>query len=72
MRFLRRVHDKPYVGKPGVDLGFELFAVDREVNVNGLIYGDAVIHLAGFPEEGTRPGTSSPEDSERRIPVMRR
>jgi hypothetical protein len=70
--FLRRVHDKTYIRKPAVNLGFELAAVDREVNVNALVYESGVIHLAGFPEDPARPGGRLPEDSERRIPVIRR
>jgi hypothetical protein len=65
------VHDKPYARKAAVDLGFELSAVDREVNVNALVNGEAVIHIAGFPETGTGGGRV-PEDNERRIRVMRR
>lgn len=68
--FLRRVHDKHYTRKAAVDVGFELSAADREVNVNALVYGAAVIHLAGFPE--TETGGGAPEDNERRIRVMRR
>lgn len=70
--FLRRVHDKHYDRKAAVDLGFEVSAVDSEVNVNALVYRDAVIHIAGFPEEDTCGTRRVPEDSERRIPVMRR
>lgn len=72
IRFLRMVHDRHYVRKPAVDLGFEVSAIDHEVNANALIYGGGVIHLAAFPEEGSFKGERSPGDSERRIPVMRR
>jgi hypothetical protein len=70
--FLRRIHDKAYTRKPAVGLGFELLAVDHEVNVNALVYRDAVIHMAGFPEEETCRTRSVPQDSDRRIRVMRR
>jgi hypothetical protein len=70
--FLRRIHDQTYVRRPAVDLGFELSATGREVNVNGLVYGDSVIHLAGFPEDSSSPRGASSDDSDRRIPVMRR
>jgi hypothetical protein len=69
--FLRRMHDKHYARKAAVDLGFELSAADREINVNALVSGEAVIHIAGFPETETG-GSSAPEDNERRIRVMRR
>jgi hypothetical protein len=70
--FLRRLHDKRYTPKSAVDLGSELSVVDTEVNVNALTYRDAVIHLAGFPEDGIDGYKRGPEDSERRIRVMRR
>ena len=69
--FLRELHEKQYAEKPAVDLGFELSAVDYEVNVNALVYRNAVIHVAGFPE--AHPGHGEkPRDPERRIPVIRR
>lgn len=70
--FLRRIHAKHYVMKPAIDLGTEHFAVDREVNINALVYRNAVIHLAGFPETETAWDEKTNEDSERRIKVMRR
>ncbi len=63
IRFLRGLHDRRYSRRSAIDLGFELSAVDREMNVNALVYRDAVTHLAAFPED---------QDSERRIPVRRR
>jgi hypothetical protein len=72
VRFLRTIHSKHYVSKPAIDLGTEHSAVDCEVNVNALVYGNAVIHLAGFPEMETAWGEKSTEDNERRIRVMRR
>ena len=72
IRLLRTLHDKRYTKKSAIDLGFELSAVDHEVNVNALVYRDAVTHLAGFPEEAIDWGKRYYEDSERRIPVRRR
>ncbi len=72
IRFLRRLHDKRYTKKSAIDLGFELSVVDSEVNVNALVYRDAVIHLAGFPEGDPTRLYKSIEDHERRIRVMRR
>jgi hypothetical protein len=69
--FLRNLHDKNYVQKSAVDLGFELSAIDSEVNVNALAYQNSVIHLAAFSQEGKGPSIRNP-DSERRIPVLRR
>lgn len=60
--FLRGLHDHHYSMKAAIDQGFELSMLDSEVNVNALVYRDAVTHLAAFPEH---------EDSERRIPVRR-
>jgi hypothetical protein len=70
--FLRRLHDRTYVSKPAISLGFELTAIDSEVNVNALVYGGAVIHLAGFPEDPAGCPGRRPENNDRRIPVMRR
>jgi hypothetical protein len=70
--FLRSLHDKHYGRKPAIDLGFEVSVVDREANVNALVYHDGVTHLAAFPEHKMDWGKTYPEDSERRIPVRRR
>jgi hypothetical protein len=70
--FLRRVHDRQYTRNAAVDLGFELSAADPEMNVNALVYGNAVIHIAGFPEIDTLGRRDGYGDNERRIPVMRR
>ena len=72
VRLLRTIHDRHYIRKPAIDLGCEHSAVDHEVNVNALVYRDAVIHLAGFPDKESAWGGKSTEDSERRIKVMRR
>jgi hypothetical protein len=72
VRFLRRLHDKHYTMKPAVDLGFELSVVDGEINANALVYRDAVIHLAAFPEGDAKRLYRTTEDDERRIRVMRR
>jgi hypothetical protein len=72
VRFLRRLHDKQYRQKPAIDLGLELSAIDDEVNANALVWRDAVIHLAAFPEGDFKWGSGRDEDSERRIRVMRR
>lgn len=70
--FLRRVHDKHYTRKEAVDLGFELAAVDGEVNVNALIYRGTALHMAAFPEADVYGVGDKQDDSERRIRVMRR
>jgi len=68
--FLRELHDKPYTRRAAIDSGTELSAQDAEMNVNALVYREAVIHIAGFPE--TETGESRTGDNERRIPVIRR
>jgi len=70
--FLRLVHDRHYIRKEAVDLGFEVSALDSEANVNALIWRDAVIHVAAFPEGEAYGKRRIPEDGERRIPVIRR
>ena len=70
VRFLRMVHDKRFTRQAAIDLGFELSALDRDVNVSALVWRDAVTHLAAFPETGGWYGKSG--DDERRIPVLRR
>ncbi|MFC1593722.1 ARPP-1 family domain-containing protein [Candidatus Omnitrophota bacterium] len=72
IEFLRMLHDKHYRQKPAVDVGFELSCVDSDVNVNALLYRNAVIHVAGFPESRYPSGIKIELDSERRVPVLRR
>ncbi|MFH1314298.1 MAG: DUF6569 family protein [Candidatus Eisenbacteria bacterium] len=72
VRLLRMLHDRRYKQKAGIDLGFELSVIDDEVNVNALVYRNAVVHLAGFPEGETACGSKTDGDHERRIPVIRR
>jgi hypothetical protein len=69
--FLRGLHDRRYSRRSAIDLGFEISGVDREMNVNALVYRDAVTHLAAFPEEVTDRANKYDENSERRIPVRR-
>ncbi|MDP2922141.1 MAG: hypothetical protein Q8O30_00265 [Candidatus Omnitrophota bacterium] len=70
--FLRNLHDKDFVQKSAVSLGAEFSAIDDEVNANVLTYRSAVIHLAGFSQEGKGYSAKINPDNERRIPVMRR
>jgi hypothetical protein len=72
VRFLRAAHNMHYVRKPAIDLGQEHSAADSELNVNALVHGDAVIHLAVFPEAGSTWSEKATGDSERRIKVMKR
>lgn len=72
VRFLRTLHDKRYTKRAAVDLGFELSVVDGELNASALVYRDAVIHLAAFPEGDAKRLYRTTEDDERRIRVMRR
>jgi hypothetical protein len=72
VRFLRAAHNRHYVRKPAIDLGEEHSAADGELNVNALVYGGAVIHVAVFPEAGSQWSEKASGDSERRIKVMKR
>jgi hypothetical protein len=72
VRFLRTLHNRHYVRRPAIDLGEEHSAADGEVNVNALVYGGAVIHMAAFPEPGSIWSEKASGDSERRIKVLRR
>lgn len=72
VRFLRALYNRHYVRKPAIDLGEEHSAADGEVNVNALVYGGAVIHVAAFPEAGSIWSEKASGDSERRIKVLRR
>ncbi len=49
-RFLRNLHDKDYAQKSGVDEGIEFSVVDNQLNVNALVFGNTVIHIAAFPQ----------------------
>ena len=70
--FLRNLHDKDYIQRSAVNLGFELSTVDDDINVNALAYHNTVIHLAAFSQENKGYSTKRSPDSERRIPVLRR
>jgi hypothetical protein len=72
VEFLRRLSNKRYASKSAIDLGREFSAIDREVNINALVYQRTVIHLAGFSEESDTTYFKDSPDSERRIPVRRR
>ncbi len=66
IRFLKKLHDKTFFSRKAIDLGRECYIEDSEVNVNALVYRNAVIHLAGFPQSDTNV------KEEQRIPVLRR
>jgi hypothetical protein len=70
-RFIRRLYDARYQRKTAVDLGVE-FSAYEGVNVNALVYKNAVIHLSAFSQEKNWKQTYFSPDTERRIPVMRR
>jgi len=70
--FLRAAHNMHYVRKPAIDLGEEHSATNSDLNANALVRGDAVIHLAAFPEAGSAWSEKASGDSERRIRVMKR
>ncbi len=66
IHFLQKLHDKTFFSRKAIDLGRECYVEDSEVNVNALVYRNAVIHLAGFPQSDTNV------KEEQRIPVLRR
>lgn len=49
--FLDKIINKTYTERAAVDLGRELSLLDEEINVNALIYQNAIVHLAAFPYE---------------------
>jgi len=70
--FLRRVYNKDYAHRNGIDAGVEYQAADNDGNVNALVYSGAVIHLASFTQ---KPLVDVEKDRtpghEYRYPVMR-
>lgn len=68
--FLRSLAGRDYGRKPALDLGYELESAGTRAMVRALVYREAVIHLAGFPQE---PDRLKVEDSpEQRLSVIRR
>lgn len=49
--FLDKLTTKKYTERAAVDWGRELSLLDEELNVNALIYQNAIVHLAAFPYE---------------------
>ena len=70
VNFLRILHNEIYTQKPGIDLGFEFYSVE-DININALVYRNAVIHLAAFYQE-EKEKILQRNNSERRMPVMKR
>ena len=67
--FLKGLAGKEYRRKPALDLGFELAAGDATVQAGALVFKEAVIHFAAFPQdEGKGKAVDTPEQ---RIPVIR-
>ncbi len=69
-QFLRTLHDKTYIQKSAIDLGFELSVSDHSANINALVYAGSVIHLAGFSQDNNNKSYYQNHDRGRRIPVM--
>ena len=72
IRCLRGLHDRQYERRCAIGQGFELYAIDGDMNVNALVYWNDVFHLAAFPEDADDRDSKHESNSERRIPVRRR
>jgi hypothetical protein len=51
VEYIQKLKSKDYTKKEAIDLGEEYSLINKELNVNSIIYKDNVIHLAGFPGE---------------------
>ena len=69
--FLKKLLDKDYQDKKGLDLGTEYSCLDDDVTVQALALDGAVIHLASFVQEGARKKVIETEGPEQRIRVIR-
>jgi len=66
--FLKTFVDKTYQAKKSLDLGTEYSSLDAAVNIQALVYENAVIHLAAFAQEGA---AKDPGRTEERLRVIR-
>ena len=67
--FLKSFAGRDYARKPALDLGYELESGGGTAMVKALVYREAVIHLAGFPQGPERRKVV--ESPEQRMPVIR-
>ena len=68
--FLKSFSGRGYARKPALDLGYELESGGGTALAKALVYREAVIHLAGFPQEPDRLKVI--DLPENRMPVIRR
>ena len=47
--FINMISLKTYNEREAVDMGSELALVDKDINLNALVYRNKIIHLAAFP-----------------------
>ncbi|OGD17875.1 MAG: hypothetical protein A2W03_17745 [Candidatus Aminicenantes bacterium RBG_16_63_16] len=52
--FLESFMGRKYRSQAGLDLGLEYSAIDSAANIQALVYNDATLHLAGFPQDEDR------------------
>jgi len=69
--FLKKLVDKDYQDKKGLDLGTEYSCLDDDVTVQALALDNAVIHLAAFAQESGRKKVIETETPDQRIHVIR-
>jgi hypothetical protein len=69
--FLKKLVDRDYQDKKGLDLGIEYSCLDDDVTVQALALDNAVIHLASFAQDGGRKKVIETESPEQRIRVIR-
>lgn len=67
--FLKAFVDKTYQMRKSLDLGMEHSSLDGAVNIQALVYENAVIHLAAFAQEGV--GKDTDGKTEERLRVIR-
>ncbi|GEM_PF-328154 len=69
--FLKGLAGKTYEVKKGLDLGFEHSCLDKAVNVQALVFDQAVVHLAAFAQEDEDGEILKGDGPESRIRVIR-
>lgn len=70
--FLRSFLNRKYRSQSGLDLGVEYTSINSDANIQALVYNDAVVHLAGFPQEKDRIKVIRDDQSNPRVPARLR
>jgi len=68
---LRTFAGKEYQVKNGLDLGMDYTSVESGANIKALVYQDAVVHLAAFPEDDGRMKVMDDRTDNGRMRVIR-